>query len=178
MVRKREQTQTLNFFLFLTCLYTGSNGPFGVPQSLELVNVLLTSSWLVFYWRLHLLASGHRPFKGHKLSTYFRSFMCARFRTSNFPLSFLITMSGSVFLFDDYCLLYLFIYSLNYLWTVQSGYNKRYVVCKYLSLHPYNERKCFGISEMLFARGSWNFLEDKTYRRRILRTDIFVLLVV
>ena len=55
---RAEQTQTLNFFLVLTCLYTGSNIHFGMPQCLELVNFLLfISSWLIFYWHLHLIMS-------------------------------------------------------------------------------------------------------------------------
>ena len=42
-------------------MYTGSNTPFRVPQSLELINFLfLTSSWLIFYWHLHLIASCHQ----------------------------------------------------------------------------------------------------------------------
>ena len=31
----------------------------------------LTSSWLVFYWRLHLITSCHQLSKGHKLSPHF-----------------------------------------------------------------------------------------------------------
>ena len=42
--------RTKIFILVATCMFTGSNNPFVVPQNFELVTfLLLISSWLVFY---------------------------------------------------------------------------------------------------------------------------------
>ena len=101
------------------------------PPHLRLENfLLLTSSWLAFYWYLHLLTS-RRPFsKRHKLSPLFclscreqkhqlqlALRMRTRFWTSSFPLSF------SALLFSKYCRFYSFIFHLfNFLWAVQLRY--------------------------------------------------------
>ena len=112
LVRKEDRTKTLIFFLVLICRVKMGLGSFR----------FLTSSWLNFKWRLHLLTSRCRLSKKDKRchltsirrvgskNIYFRSRIRKIFRTSCFPKSFLITMTASTFLFNGCGLLYLFIY--------------------------------------------------------------------
>ena len=117
MVAKREQTQTFNSSLVLTCLFTGYNGPFAAPSNFH----LLTSLWLVLnsVFTFSCLAVNSQKDMSHPLTSASRvggvkTFTSARIcahdpQTSSFPLSFLITTSASVWLFGD-CYIYLFIY--------------------------------------------------------------------
>ena len=61
MVGKREQTQSVNFFMVLTGLSTGPRSLIPTwerPSKLGIVNsCVLTSSWLGFYWCLYLITS-------------------------------------------------------------------------------------------------------------------------
>ena len=122
----KERTDIdIEFFQVLTSLFTGSNTLLRVPQNFELVNfLLLTSSWLVFYWHLHLIASCRQlslSLKGHNISPHFR-LLCRELKHQflfahaqeiselQFSLVILITTSALAFSFDDYCQPYLSIY--------------------------------------------------------------------
>ena len=61
-MRKRWADTDLEFFLVQTCWSTWSSTQFKVPQNLELVNfLLLTSSLIVFFWRLAVDSSKSSP---------------------------------------------------------------------------------------------------------------------
>ena len=108
LVRKRWADTDLEFF-------PGFNLHVRWVENLGLVNFCLFTS-LVFNWRLHLLTSRCRhpscliTSTCHVGSRDIR-FLCAcanDLRTSNLSSSF------SALLFSDYCLIYVFIYSISY----------------------------------------------------------------
>ena len=139
MVGKREQTQTLNFFLVLTCLSVWARS---VPSpacriNLGLSNICLpTSSWLVFNWPIHLPVSRGRLSKdtSHPLTSAChvgsRNIVSSRtayaHKISDLQVSLVIlNYNECLCLVIRWLLSDSSIYSINLRWALQWYYNSR-----------------------------------------------------
>ena len=131
--KKMSRHRPWIFFLVFTCLSVSSDNPlwhapeFGAHKLLS-----LTSSWLVFYWRIHLLASCRRLSKMDTSSPLTSacpvvsrtlSVSCAHAQTIFRPLFLVIfNYHECIGLVIRWLLADLFIYSSNFLLAVQLRY--------------------------------------------------------